>query len=549
MADCADSNGQNPSAANPQDQQLNSGVFQTVTGYNPNMFDPNKILAAVNTYNSLNYTVNNTLGMDTRWFRAVPQQRSKDVILQEYTLYCVEELGKCVKVMLNSGNFASDDYNYDLMGLEYEVPQEIQIDKKYWEANMGFGTAPQKKDIVYMIMPNKLYQVESSFLKRGFMQQETTWIINLRKYQPEASRREGDLLKQTIDQYTVSEEELFGPDISANVTKLVDDKQFSPLNSTEKDKYKEMNTSLKVVSANLEVYGIIVAQSYYDMTTSDTSIAITYKNSNDIISSTTDRSLTTWFKPKTITVTYDVLSITEDITSFVPANYKIVLKGTTTKFNVGDIFVISRPGALNFYAEVLDNTEYYNATYYCKIDDHVVTHLNSLSTIWKTARNYKMFIMQPINLIDGMKDSSTHKFKVDIYANQYIKVLYGDQIYVAVMNERLYTTDWYGIVVNIGNTWNQYNVYVWEVGADSTTKLRTRFYETINFTPQSIEIDEYVVNKSDSYLTNVRLFDCTIEEEHQSNELLSYFSNNADHGIILDGADLRFRAPYINQPR
>ena len=252
MADCVNSDNQKPSAANPEGQLLNSGGFQTVTGYNPNMFDPNKILSAVNTYNSLNYTVNNSLGMDTRWFRAVPQQRSKDVILQEYTLYCVEELGKCVKVMLNGGNFSSDDYNYGLMGLEYEVPLEIQIDKKYWEDNMGFGTAPQKKDIVYMIMPNKLYQIESSYLKRGFMQQETTWIINLRKYMPEASRREGDLLKETIDQYVVSEEEIFGLDISANVAKLVDDKQFSPLNTTEKDKYKEINTQLKVISANCE---------------------------------------------------------------------------------------------------------------------------------------------------------------------------------------------------------------------------------------------------------------------------------------------------------
>ena len=80
-------------------------------------------------------------GIEARWFRAVPQQRSKDVIFQEYTLSSVEEDPLCIKVVVPDGNFPDSNYNFDFLGLEYQIPTEIQIDKKYWEEVAGFGHA------------------------------------------------------------------------------------------------------------------------------------------------------------------------------------------------------------------------------------------------------------------------------------------------------------------------------------------------------------------------------------------------------------------------
>ena len=243
----ADPKEQNISASNPRSQGENTGAVQVnLTEDSLEIFNPNLALSAVQTFNTFNSVANKMFGIDARWFRAIPQQRSKDVIFQEYTLSNVEDVPLCLKVVVPDGNFPDSKYQYDLMGLEYEIPLEVQIDKKYWEEIAGFGTAPQKKDIVYLTTPNKLYQVESSFLKRGFMEQETTWIINLRKYTPEASRKEGEMLKETIDKYTVSESEIFGDAINGDIDKLIDDKQMSPFNTTEKDKYKIINSELDV---------------------------------------------------------------------------------------------------------------------------------------------------------------------------------------------------------------------------------------------------------------------------------------------------------------
>lgn len=550
MAECSDPKNQNVSGAFPGSQGENSGALEVnLNATEAEIFNPNLALSAVQTFNTMNSVANQMFGIEARWFRAVPQQRSKDVIFQEYTLSCVEDTPLCIKVVLPDGNFPDSKYNFDLMGLEYNIPLEIQIDKKYWEDNAGFGTAPQKKDIVYLPMPNKLYQVESAYLKRGFMEQETTWVCNLIKYQPEASRKEGDALKETIDKYTVSEGELFGEILQGEMEKLTDKKQMSPMSSTSEDKYKELDKSLKIIPYSLDIWGIKVAESAYDLNTSKIYNAIKYKNSGDYISTDSDRSITTWVNArKDIDKPYDVLWIIPDNTLTPPANFKIKIAGKK-RFGIDDTFVIQRSESQNLYAKVIDDNHFSQGIYWCKIDQKVVDNLNSMQSQWWTKPGWKMRVKNPIVLIDGINETTTG-FEVTINADQYIKIKYGYQEYIAAMPEKMIQGDWYGIVVNIGNSWNQYNVYVWKPSlTDDSQKLQNIFYETIPFTAQETTVDQYTIDKSYAYMTNIRLFNSTIEEEKQVHELLSYFSQNADKALILDNADTKFRAPYISQQR
>ncbi len=549
MADCTNPQEQQLNGAFPNQQGTNTGALQVnLTEAANSIFNPNAALAAAQTFNTLNNVANKIFGIEARWFRAVPQQRSKDVIFQEYTLSCVEDTPICVKVLIGPNGFPDSKYQFDLMGLEYEVPTQIEIDKKYWEETAGFGTAPQKKDIVYLPLPNKLYQVESSYLKRGFMEQETTWIVNLRKYQQEASRREGEALKQTIDNYTVGEAELFGEAITNNIEKLTDKKQMSAFNSTTQDKFKSLDPSLRIVNYNLDIHGVIAAQSVYDAKSSGLFNAVKYLNSDDYISPSEDRAITAWIMPRNLSKEYDVETITKD-SSVYSANYLIKLSPNSKRFFNDDVFTISRPGSLNLYAKVIDDNSSVSGRYYCKIDKDVETYLNSITSTWTTKGSYKMKVQEPINLIDGINETN-YGFKASVYANQYIKILYGSQEHVIAMDTRMLDNSWYGVVVNIGNTWGQYNTYVWKPSVSGNTdKLTKVFYKTVGFTPEEVAITEYSLNRSDSYITNIRLFRTTIEEEKQTMELLSYFSRDSDQAIVLDNADSRYSAPYISKQR
>jgi hypothetical protein len=563
------SKNQKLSAAFPNkvNEQTTNGL-QICNVTNP-AFDMTALLSAAQTYNRLNKALNQLIGMEVRWFRAVPQYRSQDVIFQEYTLSCVEEEPVCLKVVLPDGNFPDSKYNYDLMGLEYEVPLELHIDKAYWESMAGGGTAPQKKDIVYFAVPNKLYEVISSYLYRGFMEQETTWKVNLIKYQPTASRKEGAALKATIDQYTVSAEEIFGEKLESDIKKLSDDKQMSPFNSTEKDLYKVIDSSLNIIKSKLDIYGTVVAESFYDLSTPKYFNAVKY-NSSDNISTTDDRSITAWvmidpgvipeYTVNSITpVSYPISSPVEN------ANYaiKIAERINSNRIQVpimGDNIEISRIGALNFYATVIDvsrNDQYGGWTFYTHIDETVTLHLDSIKSNWTEARNYKMRHVNPVNILDGVNNNYVNNiydassgFKFDILANQYLRIRYGTQTHIAVLDEKLNNQEWYGLVMNIGNTWGQYNTYIYrQHPSDVDSMLENIFYETIDFTPEETYIEYYTVNKSPSYLTNLRLYVSTIEEEKQVNELLRYFIKDGDQARIADNADLRLRAPFISQQR
>jgi hypothetical protein len=244
---------------------------------------------------------------------------------------------------------------------------------------------------------------------------------------------------------------------------------------------------------------------------------------------------------------YDV-QISPDTTLPYPANYRITVSGKK-RFAIDDVFVLERSATQNLYAKVIDDSNSNSGIYYCKIEKKVEDYLNSIQSQWYSKPGWKMRVKNPIVLIDGI-NATTTGFAVSIYADQYIKIKYGSQEHIAIMSDRLVQGNWYGIVVNIGNSWGQYNVYVWKPSLiDNAQKLQTVFYETLQLTPEETTVEQYSIDKSYSYMTNIRLFNSTIEEEKQVQELLSYFTQNADQAIILDNADPKFRAPYISQQR
>jgi len=118
------------------------------------------------------------------------------------------------------------------------------------------------------------------------------------------------------------------------------------------------------------------------------------------------------------------------------------------------------------------------------------------------------------------------------------------------MDDKILDNEWYAFVINIGNSWKQYSVYVWKKHeTDKNEKLQNVYYETLRMYPEDIAIDSYTINKSNAYLTNLRLYNTTIEEEKQAKELLSYFTKDSDQIIISDNCDQIMKIPYINKSR
>jgi hypothetical protein len=282
-----------------------------------------------------------------------------------------------------------------------------------------------------------------------------------------------------------------------------------------------------------------------------------------------DRSILAWIMPRTIASIhkeYTVTSITTasflstydtslfydyDADLFKEANYSVIISKTTSAsdIKVGDDVVIAREGELNFYAKVVA-ISLNPLTYHIMVNSYVLADLVFIKSNWYTLNGYSLTVKSPINVLDGIDDYGDRVFSVNIYANQFIAINYSSTEYVIRMDEKLLDDTWYGIIVNIGNEWKQYTAYVWEKHiSDKNAKLQNKFYKTLSLIPENINVDHYSINKSPAYITNIRLYNVTIEEEKQSNELLTYFVKDAEQAIILDNADQLMRIPYVTKQR
>jgi uncharacterized LabA/DUF88 family protein len=109
------------------------GLQVNLDALNNPVFDMNVLLSVAQNYNALNNAVNQLIGYEVRWFRAVPQIRSQDVIFQEWTLFNVEDTPKCLKVVLPDGSvdfsIKGDDVYLatDLIKGSYENLYDIAI--------------------------------------------------------------------------------------------------------------------------------------------------------------------------------------------------------------------------------------------------------------------------------------------------------------------------------------------------------------------------------------------------------------------------------------
>lgn len=171
-------------------------------------WNPYKMNRAIRLFKDLNLMVNSLFGHEVLYYRALPQGRSKDVHLLEYSLYEHEEK-QCVKVIVPENAFPDNKFNMGPFGVEFEFPFEIQVDKEYFQAVFGDGTGPQKRDVLYFPRTNRIYEVSSSYLFRDFMNEPLYFKVMLQKWTPKSNAEMSEDLSQ-LEDLTVSVEKLFG---------------------------------------------------------------------------------------------------------------------------------------------------------------------------------------------------------------------------------------------------------------------------------------------------------------------------------------------------
>jgi hypothetical protein len=259
-----------PKAIDPFDNYVapnkadDSRVYAFPITYKSNfLWEPYKMNRAIRLYKDLNLMVNNLFGHDTIYYRALPQGRSKDVILMEYSLYEHDE-GQCVKVIVPNNEFPDNKLNMGPFGQDFELPFEVQVDKDYFQKIFGEGTGPQKRDVVYIQKTGRIYEVSSSYLFRDFMNEPLYFKVTLIKWLPKSSAEQSETLN-TLESFTVSATKLFGEEKHDEEIKITNPQQFNIATTTEDPVRSYLDNKLEIKEEKVLNYYTLISEFHYNL--------------------------------------------------------------------------------------------------------------------------------------------------------------------------------------------------------------------------------------------------------------------------------------------
>ena len=506
--------------------------------------DLNELVSSYyDTAKEINTMVSDAVGMKASWMRSVPHEKSEDVIFHEYTLLDVE-CPREVKVVTTNSGYNPGNFSIDLFGVSYEAPLEIEIDKTTWEGVYGTDVMPQKGDIVYIEMVNCLYEVSTSTIIYGFAERETGYKVQLVKYNPRASRRENEAVRETIDDLTVGVDKLFNEAISDEVADIVAEPQTSQYVSTEPqkaDKFKEEDLDC-VVMGEVSTYNNVIAHSYYDLSGMDQSII--YKNGDKVSREDRDynRLFTCWLNIQDVDTFFDAGKLVQqsEKNTFLLSDYNV-----SDSMKAGDKIAMTRGNFLHLngyvskivevngqkrYMVTLNNAEYRAAS-------------KKLTNFWSGSMKVKKCNVKPLLL---GRTQGACVFDISLIGSKSVYIKFGSKQKEVELNKDIPYNQWVGFACNIGPS---SDLFVFAEGNDGNISVSD--HVVIGDLSNDFEVDKFYINKSNLFLTNIRLYKTASQVPSSTIEkdLCTQIVKNDSRAIVNDSAVVPNQSPYISQQR
>lgn len=483
-------------------------------------FEPYKVNPAIALYKDLSYTINTLFGHEVTYARANPLANGKDVTLKEWTLYDVDE-PSCLKVLVPNNEFPDNKISFGPYGMDFEMPFEVHIVKQYFEDTFGVGAGPQKRDIVYFPLTNRIYEVGSSYLFRDFMHKDSYWKVSLVKYAPRSNRYEPTSLRETLDDLSWDHEERFGEEVREDELKKTKPQQYKPQLGSYIDPVRiYLDTDLNIVQSKFENYHTVISESQYDLRSiyepRVNKIAVRYANSA-VFTENENRSFMAWFKdlsPK-IKVPRDVVFNTMQVSQsyFDPVLLMEVTEFALTLnvqrvYQTNDIIKITR---FNGFAAFGYWKSSVGVVHTVKIPTEVVTAVNSMYPNWTAQSSNYAELTQEKVLFSGYNNFNKTGWEFSVIAKRFFLIKSNEDRYFFVMQNDLDESDWYGVFLNMSNTYGQFTIDLWKrkwtennLSPDQTTDLEKIYTKTITGLPSE---DRSYLNNPISFTANFDLGD------------------------------------------
>jgi hypothetical protein len=507
-------------------------------------WNPYALGAGVNTYKFLSKVVSNIFGFCVQYYKTEADQRSKDVILKEYTLFNVID-SKEVKIVVPDNELPTREIQFNPLGMDYAMDTfEIHIVKSEFEGVFGIGKRPEAGDYLYFPIMNKMYEVNSIANPDDVFYAAAYWRVGIVTYQ---ERTNTGFIEKNIEEEVQSMissvESVFGEEAEQEEIKARKPNEYNTI-GTGNDDYVRRILDKKLLIKEEKIYNnwTVIGKYHYSLGSMEKgSEAVRYRYQGGI-SANEDRSFTFWFRPqynKPQSVNSQIVSVADS------DNFAQLVTSSPNGYSVGDQIVIQGT-SVDGIAEV---TAKPSATAVV-IDRPYVN-----STVSPTAKSYKLENCKFLSYVfEGIED-----FSIQFTPEHFIVSAMGTKyVYNLKPNVYLNKGEFYAGVLNFSNTFQQMSLFLWQSTVTSgvsdptkTASLQNVFSQTYQF-PEKIEIPslgDWKLLGCQTDLTNIRIFRKPIEIEEQSLVLSQYVVNDNNLAEIIDNASPQLRLAKVSNAR
>jgi hypothetical protein len=123
------------------------------------------------------------IGVPCYYFRVLPQEYTSDYSFKEYVLHNVSEV-KYIKLVLQDGALPSSLPQMTEFDFDWDNDWEVEIGKSMFANAFGDKAFPKQRDMIYVPMMNRMYEVNSAYDEKQemLMWRATTWKLGLVKW-------------------------------------------------------------------------------------------------------------------------------------------------------------------------------------------------------------------------------------------------------------------------------------------------------------------------------------------------------------------------------
>jgi hypothetical protein len=558
-------------------------------------FRPYNVDSAIGMFQELSFFTNQLYGHQVVYFRTLPESDSGDYVFKEWTLYKNIDR-KCIKVMVKDNAFPDNMPKFTDFGIDFQLPFEVELDHKYFQSIFGVNSEPRKRDFLYFPLLNRMFEIQGSYLHRGFMMAPTFWKIQLKKYNPNIDMLLTDDTRTFLDNVITNAEQLFGEEVKKDIKDATMPEQYQKITTTFDSARKALHPDLIQRPLKYTYNFAPLIENYYDLSAILPSDLIINLTNDSPVISTTQQIFTLPSIESVPPFPYDVILAYQDSDLYLTwKNGGLVtndknIKALNTRYvrvrgpfdsienHIGtsdegryirveayrDISLTSQKNVLYDTAGPVDTAQF-------KIRDTAVVYNAQPKFNATTDKNLSFTCLfnvpglaDTISFIDGYDNLTSSGIRITATFSRYSSTLpEGDFVLTVRVNTlvKTYTINnfvsdsWHAMVVSMSNEFLQIGAYVYKIKDDPSDLVNHNDFirilsNTSSFTQHTFDITQnYTLPSSKLLITNIRVFNTMLREEEHDFILSQQFLKDESMLVLIDNCRPQTNLPYIAKNR